>query len=74
MRKPRRRKPPKMPHRVYGKLWRIVDGAVRDTFAMHPEYLADARREAVVRQSLNKRVVGTLWGFVSQETEGRSEP
>ena len=73
MTKPKRRRPPKMPHKVYGKLWRIVDGAVRDTFAMHPEYLGE-RSEAVVRYSVNKRVVGTLWGFVSQETKGRSDP
>lgn len=30
----------KAPSPEYLRLWRIIDGAVRDTFASHPEYLS----------------------------------
>lgn len=53
----------------YRQLWRIVDGAVFDALYTHDDYLTDkGRRNA--RNSINKRVVGNLMGFVS-ETRGR---
>lgn len=60
-----------MPSRAYAKMWRVVDGAVRDAFASHPDYLAKLERERTVRNSINKRVVGALWGFAS-EARGRA--
>ena len=50
-----------LPHSDYWKLWRIVDGAVRDAFEKHPEYLTDkGRRDA--RRSIVKRATGALLG------------
>lgn len=53
----------------YRQLWRIVDGAVFDALYTHEDYLTEkGRRNA--RNSINKRVVGNLMGFVL-ETRGR---
>lgn len=53
----------------YRQLWRIVDGAVFDALYTHEDYLTEkGRRNA--RNSINKRVVGNLMGFVL-ETKGR---
>jgi hypothetical protein len=64
--------PPTNPGRPYEKLWRLVDGAVKQTFDHHPEYLAQGKRPDMVRRSINKRVVGALMGFVAQSTGNRS--
>jgi hypothetical protein len=70
----------KVPHPrddIYRQLVRLVDGAVRDCFANHPEYLSKAGQRNA-RHSIIKRVAGTLWGygnevsFASQEARGRS--
>lgn len=62
---------------VYRQLVRLVDGAVRDALANHPEYLTKlGQRHA--QTSIVKRVVGTLWGygrevsFAAQAAQGRS--
>ena len=48
-------------------MWRIVDGAVRKTFQDHPEYIREGKVEKTIRQSIAKRVVGALAGFVGEE-------
>lgn len=67
--KTKRIAPPKHdPHSDYHRIWRIVDGAVRDTFKHHPEYLTDAgHRSAQV--SIIKRVAGALAGHVFREDQ-----
>lgn len=52
------------------QMQRIVDGAVRDCFGMHPDYLT-ARGRRSARGSLVKRIVGEIMGFVEQSAEGR---
>jgi hypothetical protein len=61
----------KNPDEVYRQLWALVRGAVRDTFASHPEYLTAAGRGAAER-SITKRVTGTLYGYATQVARGRS--
>lgn len=54
----------------YSRLWRVVDGAVRDAFRMHPDYLTrKGNRNA--RNSVTKRVTGTVLGFALEEARGR---
>jgi len=72
LKRPRRIKPVKTDD-FYHQMWRLVDGAVRKAFMDHPEYLAPSVREKTVRQSINKRVVGALAGFVG-ETRRKSDP
>ncbi len=72
MKTKKRTKPPKTESQ-YAALWRIVDGAVADAFAMHPDYLTQkgaAHRSA--RVSINKRVVGALAGLLAHTGRGRS--
>lgn len=61
----------KRPDEIYVQLWKLVGGAVRDTFASHPEYLSEAGRRAAER-SITKRVTGTLHGYATQVARGRS--
>lgn len=61
----------KAPSREYLQLWKIIDGAVRDTFANHPEYLSGRVAEHIVRQSVVKRATGQLWGFAGKPARGR---
>lgn len=58
-----RRSRPMKKGALYRQLWTIVDGAVRDTFLHHPEYI-ETRWKMNVRISLNKRIVGALNGCV----------
>lgn len=67
----RRARMEKCPDEVYRQLWRLVDGAVRDTFANHPGYLTDAGKMSAMN-SIVKRVVGTLHGYGTQVPRGRS--
>ena len=74
---PRRSKPyrrsamPKKPSTVYGKIWRIVDGAVADAFAAHPDYLTP-KGARTARLSIVKRVTGSLSSFAGHSAKGRS--
>lgn len=62
----------KCPDDAYRQIWRLVDGAVRDAFSCHPEFLTDrGRRNAA--GSVTKRVTGTLHGYATQVARGRSE-
>lgn len=56
----------------YRQLWRVVDGAVEDTFNMHPHYKAKFNPRFVkhIRSSIVKRVVGSVHGY--QAEKGRS--
>lgn len=67
----RRARMEKTPDAVYAHLWRLVDGAVRDAFANHPEYLTKAGNRSA-QSSVVKRVVGTLHGYATQVARGRS--
>ena len=64
MRTPRPPLPPGNPQSR--QLWRLVDGAVRSAFAAHPDYLANKRMEKTVRNSIVKRVTGTIIGYVEE--------
>lgn len=73
MKKPRRIPPPKRPSKVYVSLWKVVDGAIRDAFLAHPEYLTEkGARGSACRRSIAKRVTGALTGFVEQSARGQS--
>lgn len=41
------------------QLWRVIDGAVRDCFKMHPDYVAPSRQRAA-RRSIVKRVIAQV--------------
>lgn len=56
----------------YKQLWRVIDGAVADCFAQHPEYLHPNRHERRVRSSIVKRVVGAVHGYAEQSAKSRS--
>ena len=49
----------------YQRIWSIVDGAIRDTMRMHPEYMR-IRDRTTARISINKRVTGALVGELRQ--------
>lgn len=70
-RMPKRLKPQK-PGDDYRRLWRLVDGAIRDAFAKHPEYVPQGRRETEIRSSLAKRIVGAVKGHAEQSARSRS--
>lgn len=61
----------KAPSPEYVQLWKIIDGAVRDTFANHPEYLSGRVPEYIVLQSVVKRATGQVWGFAGKPARGR---
>ena len=67
-----RLKPEKSPTHAYAALWRIVDGAVRDCFAAHPEYIPAGGDERTIRNSIVKRVTGLALGYAVQTARGRS--
>ena len=65
-------KPPKG-NAAYKRLWRVVDGAVADAIAMHPDYLTPkGHRGLTARISIVKRVTGAVLSFVEQSTKGRA--
>lgn len=57
--------------RAYRQLWRIVDSAVRDALAHHPEYLTP-KGHINARRSITKRVTGAVLGYAVQAARGRS--
>lgn len=54
--------------RAYKQLWRVVDGAVADAFAMHPDYLT-AKGLRSAQLSVTKRVTGAVIGFAEQSAK-----
>ena len=55
--------------KAYRQLWRVVDGAVLDALTMHPDYLTE-RGARLARQSITKRVTGSVIGFAEQSARG----
>ena len=68
----KRTKPQKGHRTAYSQLWRVVDGGVRDAFAMHPEYLVRSDMGYAVRNSIVKRVTGAVHSYAVQAARGRS--
>lgn len=56
----------------YRQIWRIVDGALRQAFHDHPDYIARGKRADHVRTSLTKRVAGALNSYAEQSAQVRS--
>ena len=68
----KRSKPPKGDE-IYKQLWRVVDGAVADAFAMHPDYLTKKGQHGhTARLSIVKRVTGSVLSYAERSAEGRS--
>jgi len=66
----KRSRPPKGGS-AYQRLWRVVEGAVADAFAQHPEYLtAVGARGRCARLSVTKRVTGAVLSFAEQSAGG----
>ena len=63
---------PVKPGGDYRRLWRIVDGAVRDCLKMHPDYI-DPVKIRRVRESIAKRVTGAVLAYEAEaaKAEGR---
>jgi hypothetical protein len=78
-RKKKRLRPPKdVPYSAYHTVFRIVDGAVKDAFNNHPEYVRP-EIERVVRMSITKRVTGSIIKYAREvrkelAEEARGEP
>ena len=68
MKRPHRLRSQKVPDDTFAQIWKMVDGAVRDALAHHPEYLAVP--EARARRSIVKRVTGQVHGFAVKTAEG----
>jgi len=58
--------------RAYQQLWRVVDGAVRDAFRKHGDYLTPKGRHSAKR-SVVKRVTGTVLSFALNEAKRQRE-
>lgn len=58
----------------YEELWKLMDGAVRDAFDKHPEYLPNKKRgtEYTIRMSIVKRATGAAMSFVERSTKSRT--
>ena len=55
------------------QVWRVVDGAIRDAFINHPDYLTNkGSRASCARRSIAKRVTGALLSYLEQSKQGRS--
>lgn len=55
------------------QVWRVVDGAIRDAFKHHPDYLTvKGTRAHCARRSVAKRVTGALLSYLEQSKRGRS--
>ncbi len=54
-------------------IWRVIDGAVRDGFTHHPDYLTEkGSKGAVARRSIVKRATGAVLSYLAQVKQGRS--
>ena len=57
-------KPVKEPNDQYTTIWKLVDGALRDTLKHHPEYINRNVNEKTIRTSFNKRITGLITGYL----------
>jgi len=55
--------------KVYGEVWRLVDGAIRDALTSHPQYV-QPKFLVCCRMSITKRVTGAVMGYVAQAAKG----
>ena len=62
----RKSKSQKVPDKDFLKIWRMVDGAVRNCFLHHPDYINKKYDEPSVRLSIVKRVTGQIHGMVKK--------
>jgi hypothetical protein len=70
----KRIKPQKRPSVGYSRIWRVVDGAVRDALQNHPDYLSQkGARFSACRQSIVKRVTGAILSFAEESEKGRTD-
>lgn len=76
MAKSKKRLKPEKPSYKTGfnhQMWRVVDGAIRDAFLHHPDYLTGKGTSgASARRSVAKRVTGAVLSYLEQSREGRS--
>lgn len=49
----------------YRQVWRLIDGAVADAFACHPDYLTSKGAQSA-RTSITKRVTGAVHGYAAR--------
>lgn len=57
------------------QIWRVVDGAIRDAFLSHPDYLTKkGSRSACARRSIAKRVTGALLSYLGQQQKAVGVP
>lgn len=71
----KRLKPEKLAHQVgfNRQIWRVIDGAIRDAFSHHPDYLTlKGSKGAAARRSVAKRATGALLSYLEQSEWGRS--
>lgn len=65
----KRLKPEKEDYRA-GKgrqMWRVIDGAIRDAFHHHPDYLTTkGAKGAAARRSVAKRVTGAILSYLAE--------
>lgn len=55
------------------KIWRVVDGAIRDALTHHPDYLTTKGAKGYqARRSIAKRVAGAVMSYLEQSKQGRS--
>lgn len=57
---------------AHAQLRRVVSGAVEDAFKMHPDYLTPKGRHSA-KESVVKRVSGTVLSFAVQAAKGQRE-
>jgi hypothetical protein len=68
VRRPKRSKIPvvKKESKLYFQLWKVLDGAFNNCMKNHPEYFSDKISNRTIRESINKRGVGAVYGFLRQ--------
>lgn len=55
------------------KMWRVVNGAIADAFAHHPDYLTSrGTKGRTAQRSVAKRVTGAVLSYLEQSKWGRS--
>lgn len=55
------------------QVWRVIDGAIRDAFIHHPDYLTHKGSSGhAARRSVAKRATGAVLSYLEQSRKGRS--
>lgn len=58
---------------AYGQLWRLVDGALADTLAQHPEWVVQGYEQRL-RRSAAKRITGQILAWARERARAESSP